>query len=50
MQNKDIPYSSLLENIRTCKISSSNFELFKKWFLKIWKSIYLNIHGKQQLS
>jgi hypothetical protein len=39
-QNKDITYSSILENLRTCKTSSSNFELFQKM---VFENLKINV-------
>jgi hypothetical protein len=47
-QNKDIQYASIVENLKTCKITNSNFNLLKPRILSNLKLNLFQIYGGQQ--
>jgi hypothetical protein len=49
-QSKDIQYASIVENLRTCRITNSNFKLLKTQFLSNLKLNLFEIRGGQQPS
>jgi len=47
-QNKDIQYASIVENLKTCKITNSNFKLLKPRILSNLKLNLFQIYGGQE--